>query len=215
VRQRAWAAVAGLAALASAAGGVVGNHLPWPSVLDEHPLWLAAAFFGLAAVLGVTTTALWFADSSNSEPVDPAVERPTTASRDVAIGGVVAASGGAAVATGTGAIAVGAGASLTLAGAQPPAAAPLPIQAAEFCEGRDAAISDGAAALSQGRTLLLLGPPGIGKSTVLARVLTDPLLTDQYGPDRSFLVPVTVLTPSNPWLTRWRFISGCRWATIC
>lgn len=174
--------MAGVTALATAAGGAVGNHLPWPSLLEQHPLWTAAAFFAISATTAVVATALFARDDPGNEKARSARTVATAPPAPVAVavdGNVTAGSGRGAGSP--------AGRILVLPSAIE-AAKPLPPPRVDLCLGRDGEVAAVVAAWTAGRSVAVVGGPGIGKSTVLGRAIADDAVIAAYGRSRRFVV---------------------------
>ncbi|HET8640345.1 MAG TPA: hypothetical protein VFM37_00305, partial [Pseudonocardiaceae bacterium] len=181
-QRRLTAVVVGFAALAAAVGGVVGNHLPWPGLLDRHPLWTTAAFFAFSTVAAIIAVALFMREGSpdgTGDAADPVSVTASPAATTVA--------GGSNVVAGTGGIAVGSGGSLVLPPVAEPAE-PLPPPRVALCLGRDDDVAVVVAEWISGRSAVVLGGPGIGKSTVLGRAVADDAVVTAFGSLRRFVV---------------------------
>lgn len=111
----------------------MGNHLPWPALLDRHPVWVVIAFSILGMVAAGVAGLLWVKDSSE--------QRPATIE-------------------------------------------PLPPPTVELCLGRDAEVAQVAADWAAGRSVAVIGGPGIGKSTVLGRALSEEAVVAAFGARR-------------------------------
>ncbi|MFI5593656.1 tetratricopeptide repeat protein [Amycolatopsis sp. NPDC051758] len=104
------------------------------------------------------------------------------------IGGAVTAGDGNVVGdhnlvAGPGGIVAGPGAHILLPALASPAES-LPPPVVDVCVGRDTQVADVVAAWNAGRSVVIAGGPGIGKSTVLGRAITDPAIVTSFGARR-------------------------------
>ncbi|WP_378194968.1 tetratricopeptide repeat protein [Amycolatopsis plumensis] len=104
------------------------------------------------------------------------------------IGGAVTAGDGNVVGdhnlvAGPGGIVAGPGAHVVLSLLNSPAE-PLPPPAVDLCVGRDTQVAEIVTGWNAGQSVVLTGGPGIGKSTVLGRAVTDPAIVASFGARR-------------------------------
>jgi tetratricopeptide (TPR) repeat protein len=167
----------GIAAVLSAMAGVFGNHLPWPASFDRHPYWITGVFALLTLVLVFVAVALFLREPTHAAGV-PQVFATAP--------GAMALSGDGSAMAGPGGIAVASGGVL-LVPPSPERADPMPPPHVGLCLGRDQEIAAVVAVWTAGRSVVVLGGPGIGKSTVLGRSLNEAAVVAAYG-SRRFVV---------------------------
>ncbi|WP_211299802.1 hypothetical protein, partial [Amycolatopsis lexingtonensis] len=193
VSHRRWVPwVAAGAATAAAGGGAVWVGL---ETADK----IGSVVGAVCGVLGLGLSAYGLLRAGHAEPPPAAGAAPVTNSiTDLAntelvlqagsIGGAVTAGDGNVVGDHNlvarpGGIVAGPGANVWLPALASPAE-PLPPPTVELCVGRDTQVADVVAAWTAGRSVVIAGGPGIGKSTVLGRAITDPAIITSYGARR-------------------------------
>ncbi|WP_051767817.1 tetratricopeptide repeat protein [Amycolatopsis vancoresmycina] len=160
---------------------------------------LGSVVGAVCSVLGLGLSAYGLVRARNPESPAPAGAAAVTNSlADVTtaelvlqagtIGGGVAAGDGNVVGdhnlvAGPGGVVAGPGAQVLLPALVSPAE-PLPPPAVDLCVGRDTQVAGVVAGWKAGRSVVVAGGPGIGKSTVLGRAVTDPAIVAAFGARR-------------------------------
>ncbi len=128
-----------------------------------------------------------------------------------AIGGTVTAGdgnvvGGHNLVVGPGGIVAGPGAQVLMPALASPAEPLLP-PAVDLCVGRDTQVADVVTAWTSGRSVVIAGGPGIGKSTVLGRAINDPAIVTSFGA-RRFVVSCDGAESANAAVDKMALVLG-------
>ncbi|WP_370971098.1 tetratricopeptide repeat protein [Amycolatopsis sp. cg9] len=201
---------------AGAVTAVAGGGTVWAGL--EAADKVGSVVGAVCGVLGLGVSAYGLRRARQAEPPAPAVTNSVadSTSTDVVlqagtIGGAVTAGDGNVVGNhnlvaGPGGIVAGPGTQVLLP-ALAPSAEPLPPPTVDLCVGRDTQVADVVAAWNAGRSAVIAGGPGIGKSTVLGRAVTDPAVVASYGA-RRFVVSCDGAESANAVVDKMALVLG-------